>query len=50
MRLSAIRRFAHYAGQTIAQPPEHLVADVGLQTIHRKDDAALGFRDGFPED
>jgi hypothetical protein len=35
----------HLAGQTIAQHPEHLVADVGLQPIQRKDDAALGLSD-----
>ena len=37
----------HLAGETIAQHPEHLVADVGLQPIHRKDDAALGLGDAL---
>jgi hypothetical protein len=37
----------HLTGQTIAQYPEHLVADVGLKPIQRKDDAALGLGDAL---
>jgi hypothetical protein len=35
------------AGETIAQHPEHLVADVGLPPIQRKDDTALGLGDAL---